>query len=77
MPNPKNVHVVPRGNEWAVVREGNQRASSVHTNQNVAWETGRGLARQDRGEAFLHGQNGRIRERNTYGHDPFPPRDKK
>ena len=25
------------------------------------------------GEVFIHGRDGKIRERNTYGHDPFPP----
>ncbi|MCI5039252.1 MAG: DUF2188 domain-containing protein [Donghicola eburneus] len=23
---------------------------------------------------LIHGENGRIRERNTYGNDPFPPK---
>jgi Uncharacterized protein conserved in bacteria (DUF2188) len=77
MANSKHVHVVPRGEKWAVIREGNSRASSLHDTQNHAWQTGQGMARSDKGEAFLHGQNGQIRQRNTYGHDPFPPRDKK
>ncbi|MEQ9568321.1 MAG: DUF2188 domain-containing protein, partial [Pseudomonadales bacterium] len=25
-------------------------------------------------ELYIHGKDGRIRERNTYGKDPFPPR---
>ena len=25
-------------------------------------------------ELFIHGKNGRIRERDSYGNDPFPPR---
>ena len=73
MANTKNVHVVPRDNGWAVIREGGSRASSVHATQAKAWSAAQGVARQEQGEAFLHGQNGQIRERNTYGDDPFPP----
>jgi hypothetical protein len=25
---------------------------------------------------FIHGKNGQIQNRNSYGNDPFPPRDK-
>ena len=31
-------------------------------------------ARDTRNEAFLKGRNGKIRERNTYGKDPHPPK---
>ncbi|RUW04999.1 DUF2188 domain-containing protein, partial [Mesorhizobium sp. M1A.F.Ca.IN.020.06.1.1] len=34
----------------------------------------RELARNQGSEMFIHGENGRIRERNTYGNDPFPPK---
>jgi hypothetical protein len=26
-------------------------------------------------ELLIHGQNGQIRERNSYGNDPHPPKD--
>jgi hypothetical protein len=32
------------------------------------------MARQGGGELVIHGQDGRIRERNTHGNDPFPPK---
>lgn len=70
----KNHHVVPSGDRWAVKREGAERASSLHSTQAEAWDAARGAARSERGEAFLHGQNGQIRERNTYGNDPHPPK---
>ena len=76
MPNPKNVHVVPHGKDWAVKREGGERASSVHSSQAEAWNKARDSARNDKGEAFLHNRTGQIRERETYGHDPNPPKDK-
>lgn len=70
----KPVHVTPRGDKWAVLREGGERASSLHDTQRSAEQAGRQLARNDRTEFLLHGQNGRIRERDSYGNDPHPPK---
>lgn len=70
----KNQHVVPRGNRWAVVGEGNGRASSIHDRQSDAAEAARSTAIREGSEVLVHGRNGQIRERNTYGKDPHPPR---
>jgi len=40
----KNVHVTPHGDKWAVKREGNERASSLHDTQKKAEDKGRGCA---------------------------------
>ena len=71
-----NDHWVSRrpDGKWQDKKPGAKRASSVHDRQSDAWEAARGGARRDGGEAFLKGRDGRIRERNTYGNDPFPPR---
>jgi uncharacterized protein (TIGR02271 family) len=61
------VHIELRGDEWAVVREGNTRATSNHPTQSEAAEIGRELARRDGTEFFLHGQDGQIREHRDYG----------
>jgi ketosteroid isomerase-like protein len=75
MSNKKPVHVTPRGREgWAVVRDGNERASSVHPTQAEAAKAGRQAAQRDHTEFYLHGRDGQIRERDSYGHDPYPPR---
>lgn len=70
----KNQHVVPHSDGWAVKGAGNQRATSVHPTQREAIETARDIARNQRSEMLIHGENGRIRERNTYGDDPHPPK---
>jgi len=70
----KPVHVTPREDGWAVIREGNDRASSVHRTQADAEHAGRDVARKDRTEFLLHGRDGRIRERDSYGPDPYPPK---
>lgn len=69
----KNQHVVPHSGGWAVRGAGNERATSVHQTQREAVEAARNTARNQGSELFIHGENGRIRERNTYGKDSFPP----
>ena len=73
----KPVHVTPREDGWAVIREGNQRASSVHPTQKEAERAGRQAARKDHTEFLLHNRQGEIRERDSYGSDPHPPKDKR
>ena len=60
------VHIEFRGEGWAVVREGNKRATSTHPTQSEAAESGRELARRDKSEFFLHAQDGEIREHRDY-----------
>ncbi len=70
----KNLHVVlPRGGGWAVMREGASRASSLHPTQSDAGSAARSTAIREGGETFIHRPDGRIRDRNSYGNDPFPP----
>lgn len=74
MSGKRNVHVTPRSDgRWNVQREGGQRPSSVHDTQAQAVAQGRQTAKDDAVEFLLHGRNGRIRERDSYGHDPYPP----
>ena len=70
----KNQHVVLRREGWAVKGEGNQRASSVHDTQREAIEVARETAIRHSSKMLIHGKNGRIRKRNTYGKDPYPPK---
>src|ERR687893_1225580 len=66
MANKSPVHVEPRENGWAVVREGRERASSVHPTQSEAAKEGREIARREETEFFLHAQDGRVREHRSY-----------
>ncbi len=70
----KNQHVVPRGGRWAVRKAGAERVTRHFDTQHEAIKAARGLARNQGGEVFIHGRDGRIRERDSYGNDPFPPR---
>jgi len=69
----KNQHVVPHASGWAVRGAGNERTTSVHGTQREAISAAREAAIRQGSEMLIHGENGRIRERNTYGKDPYPP----
>ncbi|MGD9994030.1 MAG: DUF2188 domain-containing protein [Salinivirgaceae bacterium] len=70
----KNFHIVPKGDEWAVKKENSSRASRVVKTQKEAIELGKAQAKKESSELLIHGKNGKIRERNSYGNDPFPPK---
>jgi hypothetical protein len=71
MPKKGDVHVVlNESGKWAVMVEGNDRASSTHSTQAAARQSGQQVARGNKSELLVHGRDGRIRERNTYGRDP-------
>jgi hypothetical protein len=70
----RNQHIVPRNDGWAVQPAGGERASSVHGTQREAIDRGREVARNQGSELLIHGRDGRIRERDTHGHDPHPPK---
>ena len=71
-----DVHVVHRKDEgqWAVEIEGNERASSLHDTKPPAEQAGRAAAIREQSELFIHGQDGKIQERNTYKRDPLRSR---
>jgi uncharacterized protein YdaT len=73
----KNQHVVPRGDGWAVRGEGNKRVTSTSETQREAIEQGREIAKKEGSELVIHGRNGKIRDKDSFGNDPFPPRDRK
>jgi uncharacterized protein YdaT len=74
MGKPRNQHVVPHPDGWAVKPAGGERASSIHDTQRQAIDRAREIARTQGVELFIHGKDGRIRERDSHGNDPFPPK---
>jgi hypothetical protein len=70
MPRQGDVHVVPTETGWRVEVEGSKRASGTHGGQEAAWAQAQRIARANKSEALLHGRDGEIRERATYGRDP-------
>lgn len=70
----KNQHVVPHQDGWAVKGAGNDRATSVHETQQQAIDAARDIARRQQSEVVIHRPDGRIRDKDSYGNDPFPPK---
>jgi hypothetical protein len=71
----ENLHVVPRNDGWAVRSEGRSRAASIHSSQREAIEVGRKLAKDASTTLVIHRRDGRIKERDSYGSDPLPPKE--
>jgi len=66
----KNQHVVPHQGKWAVKGAGNERNTVITNTQQQAIEKARQIARNQESELLIHGRNGKIREKNSYGNDP-------
>ena len=74
MANAKNQHVVPHNGGWAVRGAGNVRITRQFDTQRQAYDYGRQTALNQQSELFVHNRLGRIRQRNSYGNDPHPPK---
>lgn len=70
----KGQHVVPKGKMWSVQKAGAARATSTHSTQVEAVKVATKIAQNQKTELYIHGKDGRIRERNSYGKDPHPPK---
>ncbi len=70
----KPIHVVPHGDRWAWRREESERVSGLADTQAQAIEQARAAAQSDGVELLIHGRDSRIRERDSHGHDPYPPK---
>ena len=71
----KNQHVTPHPKGgWQVKGAGNKRATVIADTQLEARAIARNLAIKNQSELIVHGTNGRIREKNSYGSDSYPPK---
>ena len=73
----KDQHVVPTDDGWGVKGAGNQKFTKVTSTKKEAIEVAKGIAKNQKSELVIHGKDGVIQNKNSYGNDPFPPRDKK
>lgn len=70
----KNQHVVPHEDGWAVRGEGNSRVTSKHETQGDAQSAARQIAINQQSEVVIHRPDGRIRDKDSYGSDKYPPK---
>jgi uncharacterized protein YdaT len=73
----KNQHVVKHPDGWAVKGAGNDKATKVVDTQKQAIEIAKSIAKNNQTEVVIHGTDGKIRDKDSYGPDPNPPKDKK
>ena len=65
----QDVQTVPLGDSW-VNKVGGAQIGEPFKTQEAASAAGRQLAIQNRSEHVIHGQDGKIREKTSYGNDP-------
>jgi uncharacterized protein YdaT len=75
--NRKQQHVVPHGDGWGVKRSGSSRVTKKHNTQRDAIDHAKSIAENQKTEVVIHRRDGSIRDKDSYGNDPFPPRDRK
>ena len=74
----KNQHVTKHpGGGWQVKGAGNEKATKVTPTQKQAIDEAIKIAKHQQSEVVIHGTNGRIRDKDSYGNDPLPPKDNK
>ncbi len=76
-PHGKDVVVGPHPDGWEVKKKGNERASAVTDTKAEAEKVGRDMARKESSELIVKRRDGTIERRDSHGHDPNPPKDKK
>jgi hypothetical protein len=65
-----NIHVVPHGDGWDVTREGARYAESHHETQEEAIAAGTAQAQREKVDLLIHGRDGQIRTRSSFGNMP-------
>ena len=76
MPRPRVQRVTPRPDgKWQHKADGNERPTRVTDTQQQSIDSAIGVAQNQGGEVIVHGKDGKIRSKDSYGHDPCPPKD--
>ena len=71
----KNQHVTRHSaGGWQVKGAGNSRATARTSTQKEAIAVARSIAINQKSEVVIHGTNGQIRAKDSYGKDPCPPK---
>jgi len=60
---------------WNVKRSGAERATRSFATKKDAIQYGRGISKSHATELVIHGRNGRLTSKESYGRDPNPAKD--
>lgn len=69
-----SIHITPHKDGWQVKRAGNSKASKVCPTQKECIGYGTQQAKKSGAELYIHNRQGKIREKNSFGNDPYPPK---
>ena len=61
----------------AVKIEGKDKPVSTHRTQELTRQSAVPIAKEEKSEVVIHGTDGKIRDKDSYGNDPNPPKNKK
>lgn len=70
----KDQHVLKHENGWQVKGSGNKKASKLFDTQKEAAQFAKKRAVDEQSEVVIHGRDGQIRSKDSYGKDPYPPK---
>ena len=71
----KNQHVTPHPKGgWQVKRAGGSKATVRTSTQKEAADIARRIAINQKSERLIHSATGKIRQKDSYGNDPHPPK---
>lgn len=71
----KNQHVTPHPlGGWQVKGAGNSKATVRTSTQKEAAKIAREISKNQHSELIIHGVNGQIRAKDSYGNDAYPPK---
>jgi hypothetical protein len=68
---------VPTKDGWGVKGEGNSKLTAKTDTKADALKIGKEIAKNQQSELTILGKDGKIQNKNSYGNDPFPPKDNK
>jgi Uncharacterized protein conserved in bacteria (DUF2188) len=71
----KNQKIVKHKDGWAVKGAGQEKATKVAPTQREAIKIDEEIVTNQRSGVIAHGSDGRIRSHDSFGREPFSPRD--
>lgn len=62
---------------WDVKGAGNSKPTKIVQTQKEAIDIAKSIAKSQKSEVVIHGKDGKIRDKDSYGNNPCPPKDTK
>ena len=72
----RNQYVVPTKNGWGVRSEGSRKLTVKTSTKVEAIKKGTSIAKNQKSELTILKKDGKIQNKNSFGNDPNPPKDK-